>query len=155
MRPYDGEAEEEVSQHKSEIDKYIAELGHDGADFAAFKKLCINRGSLNPFRRGRFTRFLCCRAQPFDTMMVKAKERIRHELDIVRYIKKQRMHTNLLWGLSTKWQRSLCRNQAQLLIQDKLESEFGAFKLKAVRRLEETVAWQSSDSDDPLDARLI
>ena len=65
------------------------------------------------------------------------------------------MHTNLLWGLSTKWQRSLCRNQAQLLIQDKLESEFGALKLKAVRRLEETVAWQSSDSDDPLDSRLI
>lgn len=34
-------------------------------------------------------------------------------------------------------------------------SEFSAHKLRAVRRLEETVAWQSSDSDDPLEARLI
>lgn len=88
-------------------------------------------------------------------MMVKAKKHIRRELDIVRYIKKQRMHSNLLWGLSSKWQRSLCRNQSILLIQDKLESEFGALKLRAVRRLEETIAWQSSDSDDPLAPKLI
>ena len=110
LDPSEAADEQEAHKHQSEIDKYIAELGQDGADFSAFKKLCINRASLNPYRRGRLTRFLCCRAKPFDSMLVKAKDRIRDELDIVRYIKKQRMHTNLLWGLSTKWQRSLCRN---------------------------------------------
>ena len=36
-------------------------------------------------------------------MMKDSKKHIRRELDIVRYIKKQRMHMNLLWGLSTPW----------------------------------------------------
>lgn len=64
---------EEESKHKSEIDKYIAELGEDGADFAAFKKLCNNRKSLAPFRKGRLTRLFCCRSVPFDKTIIKAK----------------------------------------------------------------------------------
>jgi len=98
-----------------EID-HVAELGKDGPDFAAFKKLCLNRKSLNAFRGGRLMRFLCCRRQNFDLMMHSAKETIRDELDIVRYIKKQRINSNLLWGLSTPWQRSVCRLQAKFLI---------------------------------------
>ena len=65
------------------------------------------------------------------------------------------MNTNLLWGLTSPWQRTLCRSQARLLIQDKLESEFYARKLPAVRRLDEAAAWRSSDSDDPLKPALI
>ena len=66
------------------------------------------------------------------------------------------MHTNLLWGLSTPWQRSVCSSQAKLLIQDKLESEFNALKLRAIRRLDESALWRSTDSDNgPLDPKLI
>lgn len=49
----------------------------------------------------------------------------------------------------------MCRSQANFLIQDKLESEFAALKLRAVRRLDESAAWRSSDSEDPLDRRQI
>ena len=107
---------EESAEHKSELDNYVAELGKDSADFASFRKLCLNRLSLNKFRGGRFTRFLCCKRQNFDMMMGEAKNHIRYELDIVRYIKKQRLHTNLLWGLSSPWQRAVCRSQSTLLI---------------------------------------
>ena len=107
------------------------------------------------FRSGRLTRWLCCRSHNFDIMMGAAKKHIGSELDIVRYIKKQRVTSNLLWGLSTPWQRSVCRSQATLLIQDKLESEFAALKLPAVRRLDEAAAWKSSSSDDPIEPKLL
>ena len=86
-------------------------------------------------------------------MIAQAKDHIREELDIVRYIKKQRINTNLLWGLTTPWQRNVCRSQANHLIQDKLESEFYSRKLRAVRRMDESAAWRSSDSEDPLETR--
>ena len=73
----------------------------------------------------------------------------------MRYIRKQRVNANLLWGLTTPWQRTVCRSQARLLIQDKLESEFAALKLRAVRRLDEAAAWRSSESDDPLQSSMI
>lgn len=133
----------------------MAELGKDSADFAAFRKLVLNRVDLNKFRGGRCTRYLLCRQRNLDVMIGEAKNHIRRELDVVRFIRKARMHTNLLWGLSTPWQRSICRSQAKLLIQDKLESEFNSFKLSAVRRLDEAAAWRSSDEDDPLDKKMI
>lgn len=100
---------EDLDPSQAEIDKYVAELGKDGPDFVAFKKLCINRRSLNDERGGACRRLFCCRVKNFDIMMKEAKNHVKEELDIVKYIQKQRTHSNLLWGLTTPWQRSVCR----------------------------------------------
>lgn len=149
------EQDDSQDEERAKFDQNVAALGRDSVDFAAFRKLCINRNHLSGIRGGRFMRFICCKRQNFDIMIGEAKGHIKYELDIVRFIKKSRMNTNLLWGLSTPWQRAVCRSQAQLLIQDKLESEFASLKLRAVRRLDEAAAWKSSESDDPLDKKLI
>ena len=138
---------------KAVLDQYVAELGTDSPDLKSFRKLIENRLPLSMFRKGRLRRQLCCRTHHLDLMINGAKKHIHQELDIVRFIKKQRLHTNLLWGVSSPFQRAVCRSQSQFLLQDKLETEFASFKLQAVRRLDEIIAWQSSDSDDPMDRR--
>lgn len=63
-----------------------------------FTKLSKNREPLD-------ARSTCCffSRRPYDSMAYHAKNRLRRELDLVRYLKKQRMTTNLLWGLTTPW----------------------------------------------------
>ena len=54
--------QDNFTQHAtSELDHYIADLGRDRPDFAAFKKLCLNRKSLDGIRGGRLMRLRCCR----------------------------------------------------------------------------------------------
>ena len=137
------------------IDDYIVELGNESPNIGAFIKLVLNRLSINKLRGGRLTRKLCCRRRDLDYKIEEAKQYVKKELDVVRFIKKQRQHTNLLWSFSTPWQRAVCRSQANLLLQDKLESEYASLKLGVVRRLEDKAAWQSTESEDPLDAEHI
>ena len=94
------------------------------------KKFTENRESIKkqPF---------CIKNDPFAKMKKLAKLRIKKELDLVKFMKKQRVMTNLLWGLTTPWQRTLCRQQALLLLRDKDEAEFLSYKLPTVRRTHE------------------
>ena len=79
-----------------------------------------------------------------------AHQHVQKELDLVKYLKKQRVTSSLLWGLTTPWQRALCRQQSMFLIRDKDEAEFLAYKLPAMRRMQEAEQWDSTSSDDPV-----
>ena len=46
----------------------------------------------------------------FDRMVEAAKRHTKQELDIAQLILKQRMLTNAVWGLTTPFQRRLCRH---------------------------------------------
>ena len=132
---------DEQDDSKSVLDSYVADLGTESPDIKSFRKLVENRLSIKNQTKGSLKRWLCCRSHHLDRMIDGAKKHIRQELDIVRFIKKQRLHANLLWGISSPFQRALCRSQSHLLVYDKLEAEFSAIKLNLVRRIDETLAW--------------
>jgi hypothetical protein len=54
------------------------------------------------------------------------------EMDISKMILKQRMLKNAVWGLTTPFQRRLCRFQAKLVVHDKEEIQFHIYKLPAL-----------------------
>ena len=114
-----------------------------------FTKLANNRQPLE-------ARSVCCffSRRPYASMVVHAKNRLRRELDLVRFLKKQRTTTNLLWGLTSPWQRAMSRQQSKILLRDKAESEFQMLKLISIKRSREPDQWNSSSSADPTSEKI-
>ena len=85
-----------------------------------------------------------------------AKRHTQHELDMSRIILKLRMLSNAVWGLTTPFQRRLCRHQARMVIQDKEEVQFHILKLQAVQRNSDRyLDYFSSSSEDCLNPKYI
>ena len=117
----------------------------DTREFKELRRFAENRASLGGEKQP-----FCRRTGPYDRMKKLAHAHVQRELDLVKYLKKQRVTSSLLWGLTTPWQRALCRQQSMFLIRDKDEAEFLAYKLPAMRRMQEAEQWESTSSDDPV-----
>lgn len=57
----------------------------------------------------------------YDRVTEAAKRHYVQEMDIANLIRKQRFLTNAVWGLTSPFQRRVCRHQTKLAIQDKDE----------------------------------